>query len=215
MMGQRSVYNACRPEVHDVLRRWRTLAESYDPPRVLDRRDVRARTRGVRVVLRRRRRAEPRVQLHADARRVRRADELRDAIENAERLAARERVAGVDGRQPRQPPLPDPLVRDDDPRTTRAAMVMLMGLRGTPFLYYGDEIGMIDTDVPAGPHPRPGRQVPRRAHGPRPRAHADAVDGRAGRRLLRAGRRAVAAVRRLRERATSTRSATIPTRCCR
>ena len=35
MMGQRSVYNACRPEVHDVLRRWRKLAESYDPPRVL------------------------------------------------------------------------------------------------------------------------------------------------------------------------------------
>ena len=28
-------------------------------------------------------------------------------------------------------------------------MVMLMGLRGTPFLYYGDEIGMPDTDVPA------------------------------------------------------------------
>ncbi len=35
MMGQRSVYNACRPEVHDVLRRWRKLAETYDPPRVL------------------------------------------------------------------------------------------------------------------------------------------------------------------------------------
>jgi len=27
-------------------------------------------------------------------------------------------------------------------------MVMLMGLRGTPFLYYGDEIGMPDTDIP-------------------------------------------------------------------
>jgi alpha-glucosidase len=27
-------------------------------------------------------------------------------------------------------------------------MVMLLGLRGTPFLYYGDEIGMIDTKVP-------------------------------------------------------------------
>ena len=28
-------------------------------------------------------------------------------------------------------------------------MVMLLTLRGTPFLYYGDEIGMPDTDVPA------------------------------------------------------------------
>ena len=35
MMGQRTVYNACRPEVHDVLRRWRKLADSYDPHRVL------------------------------------------------------------------------------------------------------------------------------------------------------------------------------------
>jgi len=26
--------------------------------------------------------------------------------------------------------------------------VMLMGLRGTPFLYYGDEIGMADTEIP-------------------------------------------------------------------
>ena len=37
---------------------------------------------------------------------------------------------------------------DDDPAKTRAALVMLLGLRGTPFLYYGDEIGMPDTDVP-------------------------------------------------------------------
>jgi alpha-glucosidase len=37
----------------------------------------------------------------------------------------------------------------NNPAATRCALVMLMGLRGTPFLYYGDEIGMIDTDVPA------------------------------------------------------------------
>ena len=35
LMGQRSVYNACRPEVHDVLRRWRKLADGYDPKRIL------------------------------------------------------------------------------------------------------------------------------------------------------------------------------------
>ena len=66
----------------------------------------------------------------------------------------------------------------DDPRKTRAAMVMLLTLRGTPFLYYGDEIGMPDTDDPGRPRARPGRQDPRPAHRPRPRAHADAVDGR-------------------------------------
>ena len=52
----------------------------------------------------------------------------------------------------------------NDPRKARAAMVMLMGLRGTPFLYYGDEIGMIDTDVPTDRILDPVGSVPRRAH---------------------------------------------------
>jgi alpha-glucosidase len=34
-LGQRYVYNGRRPEVHDVLRRWRRIAEGYDPPRLL------------------------------------------------------------------------------------------------------------------------------------------------------------------------------------
>ena len=35
VFGQRPVYNACQPGVHDVLRRWRRIADEYDPPRVL------------------------------------------------------------------------------------------------------------------------------------------------------------------------------------
>ena len=35
----------------------------------------------------------------------------------------------------------------DDPRRIRAALVMLFGLRGTPVLYQGDEIGQGDTAV--------------------------------------------------------------------
>ncbi len=35
MFGQRSVYNANRPEAHEVIRRWRRQAESYDEPRLL------------------------------------------------------------------------------------------------------------------------------------------------------------------------------------
>jgi alpha-glucosidase len=37
---------------------------------------------------------------------------------------------------------------EGDPAKTRCALVMLLGLRGTPFLYYGDEIGMPDTPIP-------------------------------------------------------------------
>jgi alpha-glucosidase len=35
VFGQRPTYNSCQPEVHDVLRRWRRIADEYDPPRVL------------------------------------------------------------------------------------------------------------------------------------------------------------------------------------
>jgi len=35
----------------------------------------------------------------------------------------------------------------EDPARTRAALMMLLGLRGTPFLYYGDEIGLPDTPL--------------------------------------------------------------------
>ena len=35
IFGQRFAYNANRPEVHEILRGWRRLADSYDPARVL------------------------------------------------------------------------------------------------------------------------------------------------------------------------------------
>ena len=59
------------------------------------------------------------------------------------------------------------------PGQERAAAFLLLTLRGTPTLYYGDEIGMRDVDDRARPARRPVgvRQ-------PRPGAHADAVGRR-------------------------------------
>jgi alpha-glucosidase len=37
---------------------------------------------------------------------------------------------------------------DDIDAIAKAAAVLLLGLRGTPFLYYGEEIGMIDVPIP-------------------------------------------------------------------
>ena len=34
-MGQRAVYNTDRPEAHDILRRWRAIADTYEPERLL------------------------------------------------------------------------------------------------------------------------------------------------------------------------------------
>jgi len=146
MMGQRSVYNACRPEVHDVLRRWRAVAETYDPPRVLI---------GETYVL------EPEafasfygdgdelnlafnfMLLHSEFN----AAQLRDAVERAEALLPAHAWPVWTGGNHDNHRFPTRWGKND-PARARAALVMLMGLRGTPFLYYGDEIGMPDTHVP-------------------------------------------------------------------
>jgi alpha-glucosidase len=146
MRGQRQTYNSMRPEVHDVLKHWRTIADSYDPPRILV---------GETYVL------EPETLasfygngdevnlafnlmfLHAKFD----ADEIRTTVEDAERLIP-------PGSQPTWAAGSHDNRRvatrwgDNDPMKTRAAMVMLLTLRGTPFIYYGDELGMPATDVP-------------------------------------------------------------------
>ena len=146
LMGQRSLYNACRPEVHDVIRRWRKLADSYDPPRVLI---------GETYVLE----PEAFASFYGNGDELNLAfnfmlihskfegPQLRDAIEHAERLLPGHAWPVWTGGNHDNHRFPTRWC-EDDPLRTRAALVMLMGLRGTPFLYYGDEIGMIDTDVP-------------------------------------------------------------------
>jgi alpha-glucosidase len=144
--GQRKVYNAERPEAHDVFRRWRAIAEEYDPPRLL---------LGETYVL--------------DVERLRPFygddDELQLAFNfvflhspfTAEglRTVVDATEAALDG-----PAWPVWAISTHDlPRyvdrwcggsveRARAAVFMLLTLRGTPVLYYGDELGMRDVPVP-------------------------------------------------------------------
>ncbi len=164
-LGQRQLYTQNRPEVHDILRRWHRLLAAYTPPRLLvgetylfDLAEV-ARYFG-----------EDSDELDLafnfpfifspftalDLARVVETTELllpagawttwTGSNHDVGRFASRW-CAG-------------------DPACTRCALVMLLTLRGTPFLYYGDEIGMGDVTVPrerlrdpAGIEhwPRPGR----------------------------------------------------------
>jgi alpha-glucosidase len=146
LRGQQTVYSACRPEVHDVLRRWRKLAEGYDPARVLI---------GETYVL------EPDALpafygdgdelnlafnftlLHAQLE----ASAMRVAVEDAEQLLPLHAWPVWTAGNHDNHRFPTRWARND-PLRTRAAMLLLLGLRGTPILYYGDEIGMPDTDVP-------------------------------------------------------------------
>lgn len=146
LFGQRSVYNANRPEVHDVLRRWRRIADSYDPPRVLL--------------------GETPVDDFADLGRYygTNLDELQlafnfpfinapfDAVAMPEIVAASEALLPP-GAWPAWTGSNHDMSRfatrwaHDDPRQSRAALLMLLGLRGTPVLYQGDEIGLGDVPV--------------------------------------------------------------------
>jgi len=146
MHGLRQIYNACRPEVHDVIRRWRTVADSYSPPRVLV---------GETYVLEPERLAEfygngDELNLAFNFHLLHSpfdAGELRRAVEFAERLLpANAWPVWTGGNHDNH----RWMTRwcGNDARKARAGMVMLMGLRGTPFLYYGDEIAMPDTEVP-------------------------------------------------------------------
>ncbi len=146
--GQRQVMNAERPELHDILRSWRRLADSLTPPRLL---------LGETYV--------------GDVARLApfhgADDELHLALNvpflHSELTApALRRV--VDATLAALPAGAWPLwcasSHDDgrfpsrwcggDERLVRCALLILLTLRGTPLLYYGDEIGMTDVEVAAG-----------------------------------------------------------------
>jgi alpha-glucosidase len=145
-LGQRVVYNGNRPEVHDVIRHWREIADSYDSPRLLigetpvERSDELARFYGL------------------DADELHLAFNFPFITAPLEAMALR---ALVEATEALLPPDAWPVWTGsnhdmsrlatrwagDDPRKTRVALMMLLTLRGTPVLYQGDEIGLGDVAV--------------------------------------------------------------------
>jgi alpha-glucosidase len=140
IFGQRPVYNGNRPEVHDVIRRWRRIADSYEPGRVLV--------------------GETPVKLEAMAGYYGNGhDELHLAFNfpfieapldaGAMRHIVEETEALLPaGAWPIWTGSNHDMSRfatrwaKDDPLRARAALLVLLCLRGTPVLYQGDEIGL-------------------------------------------------------------------------
>jgi alpha-glucosidase len=145
LFGQRAVYNTNRPEVHDVIRRWRALVDTYPEPKAL---------LGETPV------AVPELAAYyGDGR-----DELHLAFNfpfisspvdpDALRAVVEQTEAALPpGAWPVWTGSNHDMFRfptrwaDDDPRKVRAALLMLLSLRGTPFLYQGDEIGLGNTKL--------------------------------------------------------------------
>jgi alpha-glucosidase len=166
--GQRTVYNMERPEVHDVLRHWRSLADTYQPPRILLGEtyvlDVRTMGRfygtGDELHL-----AFNFTYVHSPFR----AESLAEVVAESELVipdvgwpvwtVSNHDVSRVMSRW-----------CEGDERKLRCALLSLLCIRGTPVLYYGDELGLPDTRVeqvdlqdPVGKRrwPLPGRDPAR------------------------------------------------------
>jgi alpha-glucosidase len=146
-IGQRAEYNMNRPQVHEVFRRWRKICDGYAPPRILI---------GETFVMD----LEAMARYYGDG-----EDELNlafnfpfvlspldsgllsDIVATTEKLIPPQgwpvwMASNHDVRR-----FVSRWCRGDETRS-RAVLVLLMGLRGTAFLYYGDEIGMPDVHVP-------------------------------------------------------------------
>ena len=146
IFGQRRVYSANRPEVHDVLRRWRTVARSYDPERLLlgetyvwDIRSLTAfyGTRNDEIQLGFN---IPFVHARFDAGR------LSTIVDNVDKLFPRHAWPVWTGSNHDAKRLATRWCEGDE-RKIRCALMMLLTLRGTPVLYYGDEIGLRDVEL--------------------------------------------------------------------
>jgi alpha-glucosidase len=146
--GLRQVFSMNRPEVHDVLRRWRGVSDAEDPRRILV---------GETYVLD----LDQLMPYYGTG-----EDELNLAFNflfvhaDLDPAQMRPIVEGIEAKLPSGAwPVWTGSNHDagrlvtrwagDDPRRTRVALALLLTLRGTPVLYYGDEIGM--PDVPQGP----------------------------------------------------------------
>ncbi|HEY7668205.1 MAG TPA: alpha-amylase family glycosyl hydrolase [Actinomycetota bacterium] len=143
-LGQRPEFNMNRPEVHEVMRRWRAIAAEYDPEPllmgetwVLDI-DTLAAFYGRDDELHL---AQNFPFMFADPgegwRRVVEATEAR-LPEGAWPVWAGSNHDG--GRFPTR-------WAGGDERIVRASLLLLLTLRGTPILYYGDEIGVGEVEV--------------------------------------------------------------------
>jgi alpha-glucosidase len=144
----KQVFSMNRPELHDVLRRWRAVSDEEDPPRILVGEtyvlDLESLMpfygRGDELNL-----AFNFLFVHADFE----VGQLRTIVEGVEALLPEGSWPVYTGSNHDAGRLTTRWA-GDDPRRARAALLLLLTLRGTPFLYYGDELAL--PDVPQDPH---------------------------------------------------------------
>ncbi len=146
LMGVKSVYNSDRPEAHDILMRWRALADTYAPGRLLigetnvEQLSVLAQFYG-----------SGNDELHGGfnfpfINAPLDAGAMRTIVERTETLLAPGAWPIWTGSNHDVSRLATRWAGGDLSRV-RCALLLLLTLRGTPFLYQGDEIGLTDGPI--------------------------------------------------------------------
>jgi alpha-glucosidase len=146
-VGQRQIYNMNRPEVHEVFRRWRSIAQEYEPGRILIGETW---ARDIGDLMRYYGSGTDELNLafnFAPVLETLTAEHTRPIVEATERALPFGAWPVWTGSNHDVGRFPTRWCRDDED-ATRCALMMLLTLRGTPFLYYGDEIGMRSVPVP-------------------------------------------------------------------
>ncbi len=143
---QRPIYNTSQPEVHSILKRWRLTTDDYPGDRLLL--GETNRVYDMKVV----------ASFYGNQNELQlifnlafvdapfKAPQLRDLVTKTETEFAGKHWPAWTGSNHDKPRLASRWAAGDE-RKIRAALLMLLGLRGTPVLYYGDELGMEDVYI--------------------------------------------------------------------
>ncbi|HSX41316.1 MAG TPA: alpha-amylase family glycosyl hydrolase [Candidatus Saccharimonadales bacterium] len=146
LLGQEPIYTTSRPELHRILRHWRQIVDKNGPGRLL---------LGETTMVYDMHQLAAFYGTHnelelafnfAFLQSKFRARDLRRLVEETEAVIKSPDWPVWTGSNHDQPRFPSRWARADE-RKIRCGLLMLLTLRGTPVLYYGDEIGMEDTLV--------------------------------------------------------------------
>ncbi|HZB79209.1 MAG TPA: alpha-amylase family glycosyl hydrolase [Actinomycetota bacterium] len=144
--GLRSDFSMNRPEAHEILGRWRAIADAYEPRRILlgetwvTDLEALARFYGTGE-------DELHLALNVPFEHAVPGPGMRAIVERTNALLPEAAWPLWNGSNHDAGRFPTRWCEGDE-RRARAALVLLLGLRGTPLLYYGDEIGMPEVPVP-------------------------------------------------------------------
>jgi len=140
ILGQRTLYNISQPETHDIVKRWREIADSHDAVLLGET----AYTSDIKRTALFYGKHHDELQLIMNLKFLHSpftAPVKRAVVEETERVVKYPDWPVWTGSNHDEKRFPTNWANGDE-RKIRCAMLMLLCLRGTPILYYGDEIGM-------------------------------------------------------------------------